>query len=202
MERRYFQIQDLEVRAADDGSGNTITGHAVVFDTLSEDMGAFREVVRPGAFDRTLTEGSDVRAFWNHNSDLILGREKADTLSLEVDEVGLRFSIAAPNTTAGQDALESIRRGDVDQMSFGFTAEEDRLSTQEDGSTLRELIDVSLFEVSPVVFPAYTETSAEVRSQQVSTELRSRIDEFRKSETEAPKLLPLHRLKLDLYAKQ
>ena len=202
MERRYFQIHDLEVRAADDGSGKTITGHAVVFDTLSDDMGSFREIVRPGAFDRTLSDGSDVRAFWNHNSDLILGREKAETLSLEVDEVGLRFSITAANTTAGQDALESIRRGDVDQMSFGFTAEEDRLSTQEDGSTLRELLDVSLFEVSPVVFPAYTETSAEVRSQQVSTELRSRIDEFRTAETEAPKLLPLHRLKLDLYAKQ
>ena len=207
MERRYFKIRDLEFRADPDGVSNgTIAGYAVVFDSLSEDFGDFREIVRPGAFDRTLAEASDVRAFWNHNTDLILGRETADTLSLAVDEVGLRFEITPPDSPNGQNAAEAVRRGDVSQMSFGFTVEQDQLSTQEDGSTLRELLDVSLFEVSPVVFPAYPETSAEVRSQQVDSELRSRIEEFRTQETQEPdrepNLLKLKRLKLELYEKQ
>ena len=168
IERRSFTV---ELRAEPDA--DRITGYAAVFDSLSEDLGGFREIIRPGAFARSLQESPDVRAFWQHDPSRILGRTTAGTLSVSEDEHGLRFDITPPSGPTGQDALEAIRRGDVDQMSFGFKVEQDRMLKREDGTILRELLDVHLIEVSPVTFPAYQATQAEVRS-----DLQARIEEL------------------------
>ena len=159
IEQRAFPFQEVRV-AREDGQPARIEGHAAVFDQLSDDMG-FRERVRPGAFTKTIRE-ADVRALWNHNSDLVLGRTKNKTLSLAEDKRGLAISVTPPDTSWGRDAVISIERGDVDQMSFAFRSIRDEWNT-EDGLLTRSLIEVSLFDVSPVTYPAYPQTDVAVR---------------------------------------
>jgi len=166
LERRTWQTNGLEVR----GSGRPrIVGHAAVFDTLSLDLGGFREKILPGAFADSLH--GDVRALWDHNSSYPLGRTRAGTLKLREDSMGLRVEIFPPDTQWARDALESMRRGDVTGMSFAFHVPPggDAWGTQ-NGETIRTLKKVILAEVSPVVFPAYEAASAEVRA--VARELR------------------------------
>ena len=153
----------IELRDGDGGEQPTIEGYAAVFDSPSEDLGGFTEVVLPGAFDRALSEGADVRALVDHDASRILGRSKSGTLSMAVDDTGLRVRITPPDTTAGRDVVESLRRGDLDGMSFGFVTREDEWRTV-DGAARRDLIDVDLFDVSVVAFPAYPDTTVAVRS--------------------------------------
>lgn len=140
-----------------------IVGYAALFNSLSEDLGGFVERIRAGAFTDTLATGPDVRALIDHNPSLIVARSKAGTLALTQDDTGLRIEITPPNTTVAQDLLENLRLGNLDQMSFAFTTNEDQWS-MEDGRTVRELVSVNLLDVSIVTYPAYPDTSVAVRS--------------------------------------
>jgi len=153
----------LELRAGPAGASPMIRGYAAVFDSESEPIGfgGFTEIVKPGAFAKSLQE-SDIRALWNHDPAQVLGRTTAGTLRLSEDAHGLAVEIDPPAWAA--PFVESIRRGDVSQMSFGFQTVKDRFSTTSDGITIRELIEVKLYDVSPVAFPAYEGTSVEARS--------------------------------------
>lgn len=158
-ERRAFPV---EVRKEGD-EPRKIVGYAAKFDTESQLLGWFREVIRPGAFEKAL-ESSDVRALWNHNDDYVLGRTKSGTLSLRQDDVGLWIEIEPPDTQWARDLMLSIERGDVDQMSFAFSDVTDR--TTDDGDVvLRELLEIrALYDVSPVTYPAYEDTEVFLRS--------------------------------------
>lgn len=166
-ERRTVPFE-ARVEDGDDGKPTVIHGHSAVFNKPADlmDWLGFREVVRPGAFTRTIKE-DDIRGLWNHNTDFVLGRTKNGTTILQEDDEGLAVEIYPPDTQYARDFTESIRRGDVDQMSFRFDVREEGWSTVE-GEPLRELLEVRLFDVSPVAFPAYTETSVGVRSAFVS----------------------------------
>ena len=160
-----------ELRISNGSEAPRIEGYAAVFDVLSEDLGGFRELIKPGAFTKTIRE-SDVRALFNHDVNLILGRSKPGgnkpaTLTLEEDSHGLSIGIDPPDTQTGRDLIESIRRGDVDQMSFGFEKMKDRW-LKEARAQIRELLEVRLFDVSPVTFPAYLQTSVDVRSRRLA----------------------------------
>lgn len=162
IERRYFKC---EIRADDKDAG--IVGDAAVFNSLSEDLGGFRETILPGAFADAI-KADDIRALFNHDSNLILGRNQAGTLHLSENSIGLRYKIDPPNTTYANDLRESIKRGDVDQSSFGFQVPEGGDSWQqpenENELPIRILHRVKLFDVSPVTFPAYQATSVAVRA--------------------------------------
>lgn len=162
MERRAWPMR-VEVRG-DSAAGDSpvIEGYAAVFNELSLDLGGFRERIAPGAFARSLGDGADVRALWDHDPKYVLGRNRAGTLALGEDERGLSVAIRPPGTGWAMDLVESMRRGDVDQMSFGFYVREDEWR-DEDGVLVRVLRDVDLFDVSVVTFPAYVQTSAEAR---------------------------------------
>lgn len=159
MERRAFPVK-IETRKG--GDAVTISGHAAVFDSYSEDLGGFREIIRPGAFAKTIGE-ADIRALWNHDTNYVLGRNRANTLSLTEDGKGLAVEITPPDTGWARDLVTTIQRGDVDQMSFGFRVVQDRWRT-EDKQPVRELLEVELFDVSPVTFPAYPETQVQARA--------------------------------------
>lgn len=165
VERRAVRLVELRV---EDGDGGTrIEGHAAIFNSLSEDLGGFREVIEPGFFEGVV--GNDVRALWNHNDDLVLGRTRSGTLRVEEDEVGLAISADPPDTTWARDALVTMQRGDVDQMSFAFRVREggDDWRREPDGMLIRTLRRggcARLYDVSPVTFPAYPATSVAVRS--------------------------------------
>jgi len=157
-EKRSYEV---EMRV-EDGDEPKIRGHAAVFNKLSVPLTGFREKVSPGAFLESI-ENSDIRALWNHNPDYVLGRNKSGTLNLEEDKKGLAIEITPPDTQWARDLMETIKRGDVDQMSFAFQVKKD--SWDETGKeSVRTLEEVELFDVSPVTYPAYPQTDVKVRS--------------------------------------
>jgi uncharacterized protein len=167
-ERRVFDIEDLEIRA-DDGKPPEIHGHAIRYGVWSQDLGGFRERIMPGAARKTITE-SDIRALFNHDPNYVLGRNKAGTLDLSEDDRGLRNVIRPPETqTIGDLVIEPMRRGDITQQSFGFRTIRDEWrepaqATKKDGLWERDVLELQLFDVSIVTFPAFTQASAHVRS--------------------------------------
>lgn len=170
-EIRKIQVNKLEVRTIEGSENRVVGGYVNKFNQQSEIMrdywgDEFVEVISDSAFNKTL-ETKSQKALWNHNTDLVLGSVSAGTLNLFTDGIGLRCEITLPNTTWGNDAYESIQRGDVDGMSFGFRCIEDMWSkTEYEGREIykRTILEVELFEVSPCVFPAYPDSQINCRS--------------------------------------
>lgn len=162
LERRHFTADEFRVDEDADGAPQLV-GYAAVFDSLSADLGGFRERIERGAFSDSLS--GDIRALWNHNADIVLGRTASGTMRLSEDARGLRVEIDPP-ASGFERELEMIRRGDVNQMSFAFQvrANGDYWKEDENGEVLRTLTDVELFEVSPVSFPAYESTTIAQRA--------------------------------------
>ncbi|MEK4062191.1 MULTISPECIES: HK97 family phage prohead protease [unclassified Paenibacillus] len=166
---RYLPAK-IEVRSTE-GEGEsqtqTIGGYVVKFNQRSQLIwGEFYERVAKGAFSRSLQENV-IKAFWNHRSDFVLGSTKPGTLRLLEDDVGLSFEIDLPNNTWGNDAYESVRRGDVDGVSFGFYVRSNGDAWEyikEEDVYIRTLLDINLFEVSPTPFPAYLDSEVDQRS--------------------------------------
>ena len=162
---------DGELKAAVEG--RTVEGYASVFNSMSEDLGGFREIILPGAFSNVLD--NDVRALYNHDSNYLLARTTSGTLELKEDDKGLYYRFEMPNTSYGNDMLELFRRGDLSQSSFGFTVEKDSWRMQ-DGQHVRYIERVgSLFDVSPVVYPAYTAASSGLRSAEPQGESAAEV---------------------------
>jgi uncharacterized protein len=160
---RRFVPGTVELRKAGDGKSMG-RGYAAKFNTLSEDFGGFKERIAGGFFDEVLAD--DVRALFNHDPNLILGRSTKKTLRLGVDTTGLWYEYDDPGTTYSLDLLISLGRGDVDQSSFAFSVKEDRWD-KIDNIWVRTLLKAQrLYDVSPVTYPAYPDTEASSRSLQ------------------------------------
>lgn len=160
--RRRLELP-AELRASESDGSRRLEGYAAVFDSETVIAELFREIVRPGAFRKTLQE-SDQVALWNHDTNYPLGRRSTGTLELEEDHHGLRARITLPETDWGRNAWESVQRGDVQGMSFGFDVIQDRWTRDRESLDLRELLEIRLWEVSPVTFPAYEATEVEARA--------------------------------------
>ena len=168
IEMRAWQDCRLEVREEDGVS--RIVGRAIPFGELSVDLGGWREIIVAGAFDIA----GDIRSLWQHDSSQVLGRTAAGTMRLTEDERGIYPDITPPDTQWARDALVSLKRGDVSGFSFGFYVEEDNwLVTGRE--VVRQVLRGQLLEVTPVTFPAYPTTSAQVRDQ-VTALLRAQQD--------------------------
>lgn len=157
----------IELRAAGDAKSPRLVGYAAVFNKPSEDLGGFIEIVKPGAFERTLRSNTaDPLALVAHIPSLVLGRRSAGTLKLTEDDRGLAFDIEVPNTTAARDLLISVERGDVRGASFAFQVANPGGEKWEvrNEQVVRELLDVSLIEISITASPAYPDTSVARRS--------------------------------------
>ncbi|WP_446471096.1 HK97 family phage prohead protease [Xenorhabdus stockiae] len=143
-----------------------IVGYGSVFNSRSEPLWGFREIIKPGAFDEVLND--DVRGLFNHDPNFILGRSTAGTLTLTVDERGLQYTIQAPDNQTIRDlVLAPLQRGDITQSSFAFRVARDGEHWYEDdeGIVIREIHRFSrLYDVSPVTYPAYQEADSAVRS--------------------------------------
>jgi HK97 family phage prohead protease len=163
-ELRFFVAREL--RAAGSDKAPKIEGYAAVFGQRT-DIGPFWEVIQEGAFTRTLASDTDVVCLFNHDENMLLGRKSAGTLTLEQDEVGLKFSCTLPDTTAARDTYANLKAGNLRECSFGFYVngpQGESWTALPDGSDLRTLLDVTLFDVSVVVNPAYSGTSAQARN--------------------------------------
>jgi len=197
-------IPSLEVRSehAEEIEEVQIFGHAAVFfnendlegtqfDVFGD--GSVLERIMPVAFDEALSRPDDVRGLVNHDSNLLLGRTTAKTMRLSVDDVGLRFEIDPPDTQVGRDTVTLLNRGDMTGSSFGFLIDEQVFREIEGGDLIiREIVSVTLFDVSPVTFPAFQGTDAQVSDRSLKT-----LEEFRMELRATPRLnMARRRLKL------
>lgn len=154
----------IELRAAG-GKTPRLVGYAAVFDSPSQDLGGFTEIVKPGAFTRTLKSGPDPLALVQHMPQLVLGRRSAGTLRLAQDTRGLEFEIDVPDTTTARDLLVSVERGDVQGASFAFSTPKGGDAWNVRGeNVIRELRDVDLHEITITANPAYLDTSVARRA--------------------------------------
>jgi len=182
LERRTFRT---EVRTTTGANGQThIEGHASTFNQ-EYDLGWFTEVVDPGAFKRCLAENPDVRCLFNHDANWILGRTKSKTLELKTDSTGLVYNNVPPSGPMAMHVREALERGDVDGSSFGFMVLQDRWEDQRDDKgriikTTRTLLDVDIFDVGPVVYPANEKADSKIRAlwpEGMPAEVRSRYSQ-------------------------
>jgi HK97 family phage prohead protease len=170
--------QRFEVRKNEDGSRN-IKGYAAVFDSLSEDLGGFRERISKGAFGQSLKDHSDVLLLYGHDTNNLLARVASGSLTLSEDSHGLRFSASIPPTSLGNDVTTLMDLGTLASMSFGFVTIDDDWEQVGD-EVIRTLNQVLLFEISIVGQPAYTQASVSLRSLPAS--LRGKVKAKRSDE--------------------
>uniref|UniRef100_A0A6M3J6J5 Putative peptidase n=1 Tax=viral metagenome TaxID=1070528 RepID=A0A6M3J6J5_9ZZZZ len=167
-ERRTVAGQ-VELRATA-GEPTKLVGYAAVFNEETVIGSWFRERIAPGAFADAIARPDDVRAHFNHEPNLILGRNAAGTLTLEEDARGLKYEITLPETSYARDLAVSVERGDVTQSSFMFAIDKDDDEDWDYSETkagklpLRTVKAVTLYDVSPVVFPAYESTTVSARA--------------------------------------
>lgn len=167
-EQREFRMEGTE------HNGNTIRGYAAVYNSDSEWMGGFYEQIERGAFDDVLND--DVRAYFNHDENLLLGRVSSGTLRIGTDARGLFYEVDLPNTTYANDLVELMKRGDVNQSSFAFLIDADRWE-QRGGKTYRIIEKVSrLLDVSPVAQPAYPDATSELKKRDLETETKDETE--------------------------
>jgi HK97 family phage prohead protease len=162
-ERRVVTVP-MEARNSD-GEGRTLTGYAALYGSETRIGSYFRETIEQGAFRSALARRDDVRALFNHDPNYVLGRLEAGTLQLSEDSRGLKYTVTLPDTQAGRDLWTSVQRGDVSQSSFAFSVDAEEWRDMQDAMPLRVVKDVHLYDVSPVTYPAYDETSVSARSQ-------------------------------------
>lgn len=163
LEARSYPFEISEVREAADDEPLKITGYAAVFNQLSSDLGGFKEKIKRGFFKDVLKD--DVRALFNHDDNMVLGRTKNKTLILEEDNKGLKVEIIPPDTTYANNLINLVKRGDIDQMSFQWITAKDEWDSSDLNNVIRTLIKAeSLWDVSPVTFPAYPQTKVGIRS--------------------------------------
>jgi uncharacterized protein len=160
---------NVEFRAAASGEAR-LGGYAATFNSPTMIGGSFREQIAPGAFTASIAQ-NDIRMLYNHDQNFLLGRTASGTLTLSEDPVGLRFDLNPPNTSAGCDVVESIKRGDLGGCSFAFQATREMWDDSGD-VPLRTLLEVDLLECSICVWPAYRDTSVVVRSAHASSPFR------------------------------
>lgn len=162
-------LEPVKLEAREDGSARKIQGYAALFDVETEIKswyGAFKESLAPGAFKATLASGRKVVSLFNHDANYVLGSTSGGTLSLLEDLRGLWVEVEPPDTQAGRDVVEYIRRGDVQGQSFMFTITKEEWTIAQSKTELdrRRILEVELYEAGPVLFPAYEETSVALRS--------------------------------------
>jgi len=175
--REEIQTRSLqsELKVRGETEQKVIEGYFAVFNAETELWkGAFEEL-EARAFDKTLS--NDIRALINHDTTLVLGRNKAGTLELKVDSRGLWGRIVInENDTDAVNIYERVKRGDVSQCSFGFNILAEETDYRDDGTIKWRITEVDLHEVSVCTFPAYAETGVQARKKDYASFLEKRLE--------------------------
>ena len=163
MEKRIFNLESrFETR--EDGT-EFVSGYGAVFNSKSENLGGFYEFISPSAITQETIDKSDIRALINHDQNLVLARSTSGTLKVEVDEKGMRYSFDIPQTSYGKDLAINMKNGNISQSSFAFTiaTNGDNWSTDEEGNDIRTITKIDrLYDVSPGVYPAYSQAESDL----------------------------------------
>lgn len=194
MHKEQLEVRNLgNLQLRQEGDSRLIEGCAIVFDSVSEDLG-FREIIDSTAITQELIDNSDIYLNFNHDDDKILGRwnKGHGSLNVELRKDGVYFSIEAPKNDLGDTVLEYLKRGDVDKCSFCFWIdcddEEAETWTYEDGVAIRTIHKIAgLHDLSIVWTPAYSETTVSARSLEKLNELRAKQEEDKEKKEDEPK---------------
>ena len=183
MEKRnvYF-TGDFKTRAESDGQ-KIIEGYFAVFNQRTELWDDFFEEIVPGAFDESL-KTNDIRCLFNHNSDVVLGRNGSNTLTLHADTYGLYGSVVInPNDTQATDIYARVERGDITGCSFGFNTyfDDEEYIRNPDGTTLCRVLKADVREISICPFPAYPQTVIQARKNDYETTRTQKIKSWKES---------------------
>lgn len=179
IQKRFVPITGFELREEADKVPELI-GHASVFNqetVIADWFDEWREVVAPGAFRKTLKE-ADIRALWNHDPNIVLGRNKAGTLELSEDDIGLLTTIRPPDNEWGRPVLDAVRRGDVTGMSISFQVVRESVEwPDKDSKELpkRTIKEAKLFDVGPVTFPAFEQTDISARAKAITEAMQDDV---------------------------
>ena len=161
MEKRIFNIES-RFETKEDGTEN-VFGYGAVFNSRSENLGGFFEFISPSAITQETIEKSDIRALINHDQNLVLARSTSGTLKVNVDEKGMSYSFDIPQTSYGKDLAINMKNGNINQSSFAFTVGSDEWSTDDEGNDIRTITSIDrLYDVSPVVYPAYSQAESDL----------------------------------------
>ena len=179
-EIRNIIVNNLETRVIDDNSTEKIiSGYINKFNTRSQYMGFYEEVAT-GSFDKTLADGHNIFAMFNHDDGKILGSTKANSLKLSVDEIGLHFELRINDKISyANDLYELVQEGSVDGCSFGFYVLDDSWVTTTEGIDLRIIKEIELIETTITPFPAYLDSEASCRSFTKFEESKTKDEEIR-----------------------
>lgn len=194
----------VETRKAEDG--RMFIDGMIPYNSRSEEMWGFVELIAPGAFKRTLNGGSDIFAFWAHDDSKVLGSRKNGTLVFEDKDDGLHFSVELRETAVAADYFEAVSRGDVTGVSFGFFSEREEWDNKQEPA-VRTLKEVRLLEVSPgVAFPAYPGAQSDAARRSLyaegAPEFRSKFQAVRPDDTPPPEDDTLARPEMTTEARQ
>lgn len=177
---RDFRTKFEITRDEETPDERTIEGYFALYESETELWAGSYEIISKGAFENTIQK-NDIRALWNHNTQYVLGRNKNGSLELKADDKGLFATIKLPNTQYAEDLYSLVKRGDIDQASFGFNILDEELEELADGGYRWRIKDIDLHEISVVTFPAYENTSVQAREKQVK-EIETRKLQQKKSE--------------------
>jgi HK97 family phage prohead protease len=170
--RPFNDVKVSELRAGSSRGGYQIKGYAAVFDSLSHDLGGFKEEIQPGFFAPVLERNPDVHALWDHDTRYPLGRTGNGTLDLREDPKGLYNWIKVAPTSYAQDLRILLEGGEIDQASFAFTVDEDEFADDGEGNIRRTLIRArDLYDVTVTAQGAYPQTSSEVVARSIRSVL-------------------------------
>jgi HK97 family phage prohead protease len=188
-----FSVSEMRVERAAEKPAKLV-GYAAVFNSLSCDLGGFKERIVPGAFKDSVSNGQDVRALCDHDHTRLLGRTSNNTLRLSEDERGLRAEVLLPDTSYARDLMASVERGDINGMSFGFQIPPNgERWTKENDYAVRELTQIDLREVTATSVPAYQATELYLRvspqCEAKAAEVRDDRKNFRACETKLRTIL-------------
>ncbi len=175
---RMLTVRSIKLETREDKeTGKCYISGFIPYDSMSENLGGFIEIIRRGAFSKSLQE-ADIRCLWTHDTQHVCGRSKNGTITFEDRSDGLYFEDELPKTSWASDLSESVTRGDTPGVSFGFQTVKDRWTYDEDaGTATRELLEVKLLEVSVgVAFPAYSETNSSVSTRELAQDAGINLD--------------------------
>lgn len=176
IQTRSYQTNFKAIRTEGDNGDKVIEGYFSVFNQETELWPGAYEEVAPEAFNNTL--GNDIRALINHDTTLVLGRNKAGTLELKVDSHGLWGRIKInENDSDAVNLYERVKRGDVDQCSFGFNIINEETEWRDDGSVKWRIKEIDLHEVSVCTFPAYEETGVQARHKEIEQHKQKMLEQ-------------------------
>jgi uncharacterized protein len=198
-ERRYIDLTDSKIELRKDGDADVIEGYAIVFNRESINLGGFKEIIMRSAVEGV--DFSQLVSFFNHDQRMILGKAKNKTLSVEVDDYGVKYRVSPPDTTYVRDLVENIKARNVEGSSFQFIVPKagDMISRKADGTVLRTITKFDMvLEMGPVFNPAYLQTDTSVAKRSLDEFLKENPEKGEKEERFEENLVDLIELEVQM----